>query len=175
MHCPLHHLLLWVIQFFYLFNNTVMKRKNKTMKKITNYILYCSLNASFTLEATVIFPIILSIIIYIFLLVISLHDTMAAKAISYRYLISYSMKIQDSYCHHNKTADNINSEIQNVSIINNTSHFFLKPEKNNLKVISSDYNTPVTFSNYNNTKILWAYKAGKTFFIKTDTNKTTLP
>lgn len=152
-----------------------MERKTKTMKKITNCILYHSLNASFTLEAAVVFPIILSIIIYIFLLVVSLHDTVVAKAISYRYLISYSMKVQNQYSYNNKMADNINNEIQKVSIMNSTFHFFLNTERNNLKIISSCYDIPVTFSNYDNTNLLWAYKAGKSFLTNTDKRKATLP
>ncbi len=147
-----------------------MERNIKNMKKIINYLFCRSLNASFTLEAAIVFPIILAVIIYIFLLVFSLHDTAVAKAISYRYLISYSMKIQDMYNYTDKTVYNINSEIQNTSIMNSTFHFFLKSEKNNLKITCSGYDIPVTFSNYNNTEILRAYKAGKTFFTKPDNN-----
>lgn len=140
------------------------------MKKIINYLFCRSLNASFTLEAAIVFPIILAVIIYIFLLVFSLHDTAVAKAISYRYLISYSMKIQDMYNYTDKTVYNINSKIQNTSIMNSTFRFFLKSEKNNLKITCFGYDIPVTFSNYNNTEILRAHKAGKTFFTKPDNN-----
>ncbi len=147
-----------------------MERNIKNMKKIINYLFCRSLNASFTLEAAIVFPIILAVIIYIFLLVFSLHDTAVAKAISYRYLISYSMKIQDMYNYTDKTVYNINSKIQNTSIMNSTFRFFLKSEKNNLKITCFGYDIPVTFSNYNNTEILRAHKAGKTFFTKPDNN-----
>lgn len=74
------------------------------------------------------------------------------------------------YNYTDKTVYNINSEIQNTSIMNSTFRFFLKSEKNNLKITCSGYDIPVTFSNYNNTEILRAYKAGKTFFTKPDNN-----
>lgn len=152
-----------------------MERNRKNMKKTIKLLFFRSLKASFTLEAAVVFPIVLGVIIYIFLLVFSLHDIAVAKAVSYRYLISYSMKTHDIYSYSDKTVHNINSQIQNICIINSTSRFFLKSEKNNLKITSSIYDIPVTFSNYNNTENLWAYKAGKTFFIKPDKNKTALP
>lgn len=152
-----------------------MERNIKNMKKIINHLFCCSLNASFTLEAAVVFPIILAVIIYIFLLVFSLHDITVSKAVSYRYLISYSMKIQDIYNYTDKIIYNIKNEIQNASILYNAPHFFLESEKNHLKITSSGYSIPVTFSNYNNTEILWAYKAGRTFFTKSDKDKTALP
>jgi len=145
------------------------------MKKIMNSHACCSLKASFTLEAAAVFPVILTVIIYIFLLIFSLHDTTAAKTISYRYLISYSMKIQDIYSYNDKMIHSINNEIQTESILNNTLQLSLKPEKNNLKITSSCYDIPVTFSNYNNTEALWAYRAGKTLFTKAAGNKRVLP
>lgn len=164
MRCPLLRLLLLDIPPFYLFHNIRNRKEYKNMKKRINDLLHCSLAASFTLEAAAVFPIILAAILSIFLLVFSLHDTAAAKAISYRYLIAYSIRTQNIYSYTKNTMNSINSEIQKASIINNTSSFSLKLEKNNLKITSSSYNLPVTFSNYNNTELLWAYKAGKTLF-----------
>lgn len=157
------------------FRLNIKDRKGiEKMKKI-NYYLCPLLNASFTLEAAVVFPIILAVILYIFLLIFSLHDTTVTKSISYRYLISYSMKMQDIYSYHDKVLHNINNEVQKESILNGSSDIFVKPEKNNLKITSSCYDIPVTFSNYNHTETLWAYKAGKTISNKSTKTKVPLP
>lgn len=135
------------------------------MKQISKTNHCCYINASFTLEAAVIFPIILAVIFSILLLIFSLHDTIAAKNISYRYLISYSMKEQDIYKYNNNFC-NIKNELYKGSFLNSSLDFTETLKKNNLKITSSCYSIPTVFSNYNNTEKLQAYKAGKTFLTK---------
>ena len=135
------------------------------MKQTNNTNNLCCLNASFTLEAAIIFPIILAVIFSILLLIFSLHDVVAAKNISYRYLISYSMQEQDIYKYNNNFC-NIKNEFYKSSFLGSISDFTATFKKNNLRVTSSCYSIPTVFSNYNNTERLQAYRAGKILLTK---------
>lgn len=138
------------------------------MKNNTSIYKDCRLAASFTLEASIILPIVIITIFYIILLIFSLHDAIAAKSISYRYLIAYSMTEQDIYKYNNGFAYNIKNEFYNASLMHNNPSFKLKQDKNNLQAVSSYYSLPVTFSNYNNTEILQAFKAQRKLFTKSE-------
>lgn len=140
-----------------------IKMKNK-------FYFYCNINwlpGSFTIEAAVIFPIILAVIFYLIILAFSLHDTVVSKSISYRYLISYSMKIQDAYSYNDGRIYNIKNDFDLISILHQNVKFKLALNKNNLKAASSNYSIPVTFSNYNNTDLLQTYNIEKTIVNKT--------
>lgn len=125
------------------------------------------LAGSFTIEAAILFPIVLTVIFCLIMLSFSIHDTVAAKNLSYRYLISYSMRNQGIYSYSNGFPYNIKNEFDQISILHQNPEFKFYQDKNNLRIFSSCFSIPVTFSNYNNTDLLQAYLAGKTLLNET--------
>lgn len=126
------------------------------------------LPGSFTIEAAVIFPIILAILLYLIVLAFSLHDTVVSKSLSYRYLISYSMKNQNIYSYNDGKNFNLENDFNLISLLRKSVNFNLSLKKNCLKAASSNYSIPVTFTNYNNTDLLQAYHIEKSIINKSD-------
>lgn len=120
-----------------------------------------SLSGSFTIEAAVIFSITLAVIFSLIRLVFLIHDSSAAKSMSYRYLISYSMQNQEFYSCHSKTGGLLTENVKKTFILNTIPHLTTNLKKNNLSIHSKLYTVPVTFSNYHYSEIIWSYMAGK--------------
>lgn len=99
-------------------------------------------SGSFTIEAAIIFPIILILIVHIMYLAFSLHDTVTTTADTYRYLICESQRSQTSYySHHDSRFHGLKEMVLRSTLLDQYTP------------VSSN----VTFTNYNNTEILLKY------------------
>jgi hypothetical protein len=115
------------------------------------------LSGSFTVEASIIFPLIFIVIFQLLSLIFSMHDIVTAKCISYRQLISSSMKQQEIYAYNNSFY--CYDSYADAAILKHTAVFNQTTTVNHLSMKSDVFNNATTFSNYNNTNVLWENKA----------------
>ncbi len=108
--------------------------------------------ASFTIEAAVIFPLILFILFSLLHLTFTLHDAAVAKAVSYRSLINQSTQMQPLYHSAGNSSDYF-------FILNTSSFSSFYSEKGDSYATSPLYRVPVYFSKDHPCSSLWQYKA----------------
>lgn len=122
---------------------------------------HSTVSASFTIEASIIFSILLSIVFLLIRLIFTLYDVSLSKSLSYRYLICYSIESQETYAIHNTSVPDLENSFRQINILNELPTFTFRLKENNLEVDSNYYKVPVTFSNYNHTDHVWSYFALK--------------
>ncbi len=108
-----------------------------------------NLSGSFTIEAAVIIPLLFFFLVQFILITFSMHDTVSAKNISYRYLISYSTK--------KNNIQTPNAQFQKESLLKQHFNYTETHNERSHSINSNYFSIPVTFSYYNPTDTLRNY------------------
>ena len=143
---------IYIMWLQYLYSNSVFYRRISIMKTFLKDQCEFLSTASFTIEAAVIFPLILFILFSLLHLTFTLHDAAVAKAVSYRSLISQSTQKQPLYHSAGNSSDYF-------FILNTSSFSSFYSEKGDSYATSPLYRVPVYFSKDHPCSSLWQYKA----------------
>lgn len=88
-------------------------------------------SASFTIEAAVIFPLLLFFMMQFLLLLFTMHDYVVTKSLDYRLALSKEMKKQSEYSYNNHFSDDYAAAFQQATILKKKVSYTIRPELTN--------------------------------------------
>lgn len=104
-----------------------------------------NLSASFTIEAAILYPLLLFFLFQFILLLFTMHDSVVKKSLDYRYTIAKEMQEQKHYSYQNSFLSSYTTECKNTLLLKKHAVYSIEP----------------TLTNTTNISVLYTYQAEK--------------